>query len=134
MKTKHVISAAALILVSSVASAGKYSPQELIFDMTNRTASGDMLTVRNSLNPLEFIGCGVRHLSGLTWGFCQAGISEVEGEFFTCYTEDPNLLEAIKALDDFSWITFRWDVDGNCAYIGNSTQSFYLPDFKAKTK
>ena len=109
MKTKHVIKAKELILVSSVASAGRYSPQELIFDMTNRTASGDMLTVRNSLNPTDFIGCGVRHLSGLTWGFCQAGVSEVAGEFFACYTEDSNLLDAIKAMDDFSYIIFNWD-------------------------
>ena len=134
MKTKHVILAAALILVSSVASAGLYQPQELILDMTNRTASGDMLTVRNSANPTEFIGCGIRHVSGFATGFCQAGFSQVDGEFFTCFTDDPSLLEAIRALDDFSYIIFRWDVDGKCTSIGNSTQSFYLPDFKAKTK
>lgn len=137
MKTKHVISAAALALVSTVASAGLYQPRPVTLDIPGRFADGDMLTARDSLNPGDFIGCGVRSLSsGYSWGFCQAGFSQTEGEFFTCVTEDPNLLDAIKALDDFSYIVFRWDneVDGNCTFIGNSTQSFYVPDLKAKSK
>jgi hypothetical protein len=135
MKTKHVISVAALTLASTVASAGLYQPRPVTLDMTNRFADGDMLTARNSLNPFEFIGCGMRQsISGFSTGFCQAGLGEAEGEFFTCFTEDPNLLDAIKALDDFSYIVFRWDVDGNCTFIGNSTQSFYVPDLKSKSK
>jgi hypothetical protein len=134
MKTKHVISAAALILASTVASAGSYQPRPVTLDLTNRTADGDMLTARDSLNPGDFIGCGIRQLSGFAWGFCQAGHSLVEGDYFTCYTEDADLLEAIKALDDFSYITFTWDVDGVCTSIGNSTQSFYIPDLKSKSK
>jgi len=134
MKTKHVISAAALTLVSAVASAGLYQPRPVTLDFTNRFADGDMLTARDSLNPGDFIGCGIRAQSGFAWGFCQAGHSQVEGDFFTCYTEDPEMLDAIKALDDFSYILFRWDVDGNCTYVGNSTQSLYVPDLKSKAK
>lgn len=135
MKIKHVISAAALTLVSTVASAGLYQPRPVTLDLVNRVADGDMLTARDSLNPGDFIGCGVRSTnSGFSWGFCQAGFSLTPGEFFTCYTEDLNLLDAIKALDDFSYIVFRWDVDGNCTYIGNSTQSLYVPDLKSKAK
>ena len=135
MKLKHVISAVALTVVSTVASAGLYSPQAVILDMTNRVASGDMLTARDSLNPFAFIGCGVRYGSGgLIFAFCQAGVGEAEGEFFTCFTDNPTLVDAIKSISDFSFITFAWDVDGNCTRIGNSTQSFYVSDLKSKSK
>lgn len=134
MKAKHVITAAALALVSTVASGGLYQPRPVTLDIPGRFADGDMLTARDSLNPFEFIGCGIRHSSTFSTGFCQAGVGEAEGEYFTCFTEDPNLLDAIRALDDFSYIVFRWDVDGNCTFIGNSTQSFYVPDLKSKAK
>lgn len=135
MKTRPVIAGAALALVCSVASAGLYQPVPVQIDFTNRTASGDMLTARDSVNPNEFIGCGVRYSSaGLVYAFCQAGIGPDEGQYFTCYTFNPALVDAIKSIGDFSYITFRWNEDGECTYIGNSTQSFYVPDLKSKAK
>jgi len=47
-----------------------------------------------------------------------------------CSTFDPDLLDAMKSVSDFSFITFSWNVAGECTRIGFSTQSFYLPNFK----
>lgn len=135
MKFKCVLPAMALALVSGVASAGFVQPAPVIIDFANRIAFGDMLTARNSENPFEFIGCGVRYgPSGLLFAFCQAGLVQAPEEHITCFTDNAALVDAIKSISAFSFITFAWDVDGNCTRIGNSTQSFYLPELKSKTK
>jgi hypothetical protein len=129
MKIKSMLTATALSLVASVASAGLVQPAPVIIDFTNRVATGDMLTARNSANPFEFIGCGVRYnAAGLTLAFCQAGLGDTDAERITCFTTNPALVEAIQSIGDFSFISFRWDVDGNCTNFGVSTQSFYLPE------
>jgi len=64
-------------------------------------------------------------------GFCQAQV--VEGESVICFAYDnPELVDQIKSLASFSFITFRWDDEGNCTYIGSSTQSQYIPSKKFK--
>ncbi len=133
MKTPWIITATALCLASPMASAGLYQPAPFVFDPANRVAAGDMYSVRISDNTGDFIGCGIRaYDNGFTTGFCQAGTGTNDGEFFTCFTDNPTLLEALKAISAFSFITFRWDADGNCTHIGNSTQSLYLPSWKDK--
>jgi hypothetical protein len=133
MKMQHMLSAITLSLVTSVAWAGLARPVPVEIDFTARFARGDMSTARNSANPFEFIGCGVRNRNGgPNFAFCQAGIGEAEGQYLTCYTFDPLLIDAIKSIGDFSYIQFDWDVDFNCTHIGISTQSFYLPDLKPK--
>jgi len=41
------------------------------------------------------------------------------------------MVEAIRSISDFTFITFSWVDDGNggaeCVTIGNSTQSWYIP-------
>lgn len=133
MKLRHLVPAAALSVLATVASAGFVQPAPVTIDFTNRVATGDMYTARNSVNAFEFIGCGVRYNSaGLTSAFCQAGLGEADSQKITCFTTNPALVEALRAISAFSFITFSWDADGNCTRIGVSTQSFYLPDFKAK--
>ena len=39
-----------------------------------------------------------------------------------------DLLDAIKATADFSFVTFSWNEAGQCIRIGFSTQSFYIPE------
>lgn len=95
---------------------------------------GDQLTARTADNDVEFIGCGIRIFddggAAFTFGFCQAGDSaEVQ---ITCFTENPALLEAMRAASAYAFITFSWEDDGSggaeCLRIGFSTQSFYLPE------
>jgi hypothetical protein len=133
MKMQHMLSAIALSLVASVAWAGFTQPVPVEIDFTNRWARGDMSTARNSANPFEYIGCGVRNFAGgSNFAFCQAGLGEATGQYLTCFTYDPLLIDAIKAIGDFSYVQFDWDADFNCTHVGISTQSFYLPDLKPK--
>jgi hypothetical protein len=132
MKLTHFLAGTVLVLAGGVAAAGRYSPIPVTIDFTGRFASGDMHSARTSSNPAEFIGCGIRDFGSTSLAFCQAGLGEAEGQYLTCFTEDPALVDAVKSIADFSYIQFRWDEDFNCTSIGISTQSFYLPDFKAK--
>ena len=76
-----------------------------------------------------FIGCGVRHnIAPFVFGFCQASVGAGETETVTCFTEDAGLLDAIKSISDYSFVTFGWNADFECTRIGNSTQSFYLSE------
>ncbi len=139
MKKGYSLVAAAMSLATTVAVAGYVQPAPVIIDFVDRSASGDMLTARNSTNAFEFIGCGVRYNNaGLTSAFCQAGLGEADDQKITCFTNNPALVEAIHSISAYSFITFRWDVDLNCTNIGVSSQSFYLPapasDGKDKTK
>jgi hypothetical protein len=135
---KHVWMAAAATLFSSLALAGFLQPAPVIVTINgdgSGSATGDMVTARFSANTVEFIGCGTRSFDdgaggAFRTGFCQAG--DAAGVQFTCFTENPGLLDSMQATADFSFITFRWNADGECTAIGFSTQSFYIPDFNAK--
>jgi hypothetical protein len=129
MKIKQVVVGTMLALVGGVAGAGLYNPFPLTIDFDNKVANGDMYSARLSDNPDAYIGCGIRSFAGFAFGFCQAQIGPADDQDAFCSTEDPAHIATIGALDDFSWISFRWDDNGNCTSVGNSTQSFYLPEF-----
>ena len=140
MKGRHWIVAAALALFSTLAAAGFLQPAPVIVNLNgdgSGQAFGDMVTARFAPNTVEFIGCGTRTfdngVGGVEmFGFCQAAdAGDVRG---FCNTNRADLLEAMHATSDFSFITFSWDVNGECTHIGHSTQSFYIPDFFAKSK
>jgi len=138
MNTKHWISAAALALFSSAAAAGFLQPAPVLITVNgdgSGAAQGDMVTARFAPDTISLIGCGTRTIddgAGGTFhfGFCQA--TDAAGLQGFCSTDRADLLEAMHATADFSFITFAWDVDGFCTRIGTSTQSFYIPDFFAK--
>ena len=135
MKLKTLIIAAALTFSASVM-AGKSIDSNVEIDMELMSAMGNMKTARFSKNDEELIGCGTRTAinadgSVFQWGFCQASLSDEEENAF-CFTQDANLITEINAISAFSYITFRWDENGDCTYIGHSTQSFYLPGKKFK--
>lgn len=137
---KKILLSAAITMLTSTALAGLYQPAPFAVDLDARIAHGDMLSVSNSKDDIAFIGCGTRRVSlpGLgvdfRFGFCQAG--DEFGNQITCFTEDPALLDEMRASNDFSFITFSWDWDaepgGACTLrrVGFSTQSFYLEKAK----
>jgi hypothetical protein len=130
MKIKQVVVGTMLALVGGVAGAGDYQPFPLSIDLDNQSATGDMYSARLSDNPDAFIGCGVRAPApGFAFGFCQASLGPADDDVVQCFTEDPVMIAAIAALNDFSFIIFRWDDNATCTYVGNSTQSWYLPEF-----
>lgn len=132
--TKRVLSGlAAAAFACTAAYAGFTQPAPVMVDMVNMTAQGDMITARNDKDDDVFIGCGMRLVEGASGdvfelGFCQA--EDDEGDNVTCFTQNRDLLEALRAQNDSSFITFRWSDDGTgnltCTRIGFSTQSFYL--------
>ena len=134
MGYRNLIAAVMLALTFTGAHAGSTSPVPVFVDLDGQVAFGDMVTARYSTNKLEFIGCGARSFDlgggGLfVFGFCQA--QDAEGNSANCFTENPDLIDQIKSISAYSFITFSWDLDEGgdmiCTGIGNSTQSFYLP-------
>ena len=136
---RKAIFAGALALLSAAAVAGLSQPAPVIVDLENRTASGDMLTAVTDKAENVFIGCGTRNYDDgnggvFTFGFCQA--EDADGEHIVCATLNPDLVQAVRAISDFSYIQFLWEDDGNgvasCTSIGISTQSFYIEKPKSK--
>lgn len=133
MRIKHVISIGALILGSSVALAGKVQPAPVLVTLNDDgsgSASGDMVSARFSDNEVEAMGCGIRRFddgagNSYEYAFCQATAADaVRG---VCFTESPTLIKAVADVSDYSYISFAWNVEGDCIAIGSSTQSFYIP-------
>jgi len=128
------------LAVASYAFAGQVSPVPVFIVLDedgSGSAQGDMLTARFADNDIEFIGCGTRQFDAggtiFDFGFCQAGDSEGNRAF--CNTDDAELLSAMRATADYSFVTFSFGANGACTRIGFSTQSFYLPgDVQEKPK
>lgn len=134
MKIKKTMTAIATLLLSSLAFGGAVVDAPVDVDLDNNFAFGNMASARFSDNDVELIGCGVRYIDDgaggiFVFGFCQA--TDAAGESLFCSTENPDLLEAIKSIVDFSFITFAANGIGECTRIGNSAQSIYIPDFFA---
>lgn len=136
MKMKHKIMTAgvAAAFMSTAAIAGFKQPAPVDVDLVNRFAQGDMVSAQQAKDDVTYIGCGIRKIDTgagiVSTGFCQA--RDADEEQFTCFTQDPELLEATASTGDFSFITFAWNEDGECTRIGLSTQSFYLTDKMVK--
>ncbi|NWG70666.1 MAG: hypothetical protein HXY23_03525 [Parvularculaceae bacterium] len=134
--------AAAVAALAASAYAGFAQPAPVDVDLTAGLAQGDQLTARIDADPDVFIGCGSRTIRTgggtlVRTGFCQA--KDAADEAVLCFTQDADLLDAIRALSDFAFITFSFVDDGaggfECRRVGSSTQSFYLFDFGSlKTK
>ncbi|MBV1908210.1 MAG: hypothetical protein KUG78_02755 [Kangiellaceae bacterium] len=130
MKKRLINLCAALCLFSPLALAGSTSDIFVEIDLEARHAKGNMLDARFSDNEFERIGCGISSLdlsdgSVSQQGWCQASLTK--GENTICFTENWALLDSIKAIDDYSYISFRWDKEGDCSSIYVSTQSQYIP-------
>lgn len=137
MQTRNFLVSLTLLLFTASAFAGLSQPFGVEVDHVNMTASGDMLSARNSKNDVEYVGCGVRAYDdgaggAFYSGFCQA--MDADEEWVVCTTTNPGLLNALAALTDSAFITFNWNEDYECTKIGNSANSFYLEKGKAPKK
>lgn len=148
MKFDKLIIIATITLASPLAFAGYAQPapvQITVNEDLSGSASGDLLTARTSKAKIEdpetgkkyeptSIGCGIKAFApeyfGTTevvwYGFCQA--TNDEGDYVNCFTENGDLLDAMKAVADRSYLRFDWNADAECTRIDVSTQSFYLED------
>lgn len=138
MLKKLATGAAVVAALAASAYAGFAQPAPVDVDLTVGLAQGDQLTARFDADPDVFIGCGTRTIRTgggtlVRTGFCQA--RDAADEQVVCFTQDTDLLDAMRALSDFAFITFSFVDDGaggfECRRVGSSTQSFYLFDFEA---
>ena len=130
MKFKYLFLAAVLALIASGVYAGLQESVPVDVDLDNMRASGDMVTARYSSNKDERIGCGARYFDDgvsiqFSFAFCSA--RDQDGDDIVCFTENPDLVDVIGGISDYSFLTFQWNEDEECTFIGFSTQSFYLP-------
>lgn len=137
MKTKILLSIAALTLAVGIAFAGQNTSAPVSVDLDNRVARGGQLTARVSDNDVELIGCGATVTNDgvnptLYFGFCQA--TDSEGITDTCFTFDADLVDAINSISAYAFIQFAWNENDECTSVRHSTQSFYLPNPNLKPK
>lgn len=128
-----LIATAALALSSSIAIAGAVKTVPVTVTVNadgSGSASGNMASARASANDVEYVGCGVRkYVNGAggvdARGFCQA--SDAAGVTAYCFTDNGDLLDTFENVADYSFVAFSYNAEGQCTYIGVSTQSFYIP-------
>jgi len=133
MKIGKILTIAGLVILSATAVAGRVSivPVEInLNEDGSGFARGNMTTARYSDNDVEFIGCGTRNTALgdgnlFQFAFCQ-GRDAADNPIF-CSTQNPELVAAVRAIADHSFIIFTFDAQGECTLIGFSTQSSYLP-------
>ena len=130
MKARLLLTVFMAVFASS-SHAGLDLPEPVTVDLVERLANGDLWSARfdDEKDDAEFIGCGIYTLQdglggAIAFAFCQA--RDVDENLAFCATQNPGLIEAIRAIADFSSITFRWDELGECTDIGSSTQSYFL--------
>lgn len=134
MNVKVIAIGALLSLVSMGAMAGAVSVSPVSIDFPeggSPEASGNPLAARNDKSDNTFIGCAVRYWAGQPqpyYGICEA--EDANGVYAACTTTDAGLVDVIKGMSSFSYISFSSD-NGNCYYIGTSTMSYFLPDLKS---
>lgn len=114
MKIKQLLFTIAFAMLFSSVYAGLAQPADVVVDLDNRFASGDMWTARSSASEFTMIGCGIRKIGispteTISFGFCQANSGETEDGSFTCFTQNADILAGIDAISDYSFITFTWD-------------------------
>lgn len=138
MKNGRFTSSLVLILFAGASFAGLSREVPVEIDYAEGLARGSQITAKTSANDVEYIGCGTRRFSdagnSFRLGFCQAG--DANGNEIVCFTQDPDLIDEMRANSTYGFILFRWRDDGQggamCTNVGFSNQSIYLPEKKVK--
>ncbi len=126
---------AATMLVGATALAGQENRVPVSVDPVTMNARGDMWSARTDVDQDVYIGCSISTYAdgaggAFRTGWCQA--EDADGDFARCETDSGEMLDAIHAIDSYSYISFTRDASDQCVHITVSTQSFYLPELKAK--
>src|SRR5262245_37343530 len=115
MKKKVLLMVSPLPFFAAVALAGYAQPAHVTLGQNDDGtffANGDLVTARYADNKVEGIGCGSTIWTDgeggfVRFGFCQA--TNANDEYVVCETEDPALVEQIRAISDSSFIGFRYN-------------------------
>ena len=140
MRTRKWLAVLGLSLLTTAGFAGLSEVIQVEIDLQpdgSGSAFGAMPAARFSDNDVEFIGCGTRNISVpgsplFQFAFCQAG--DADGNQVFCSTTNPDLVKAVDAISDSSFLTFSFDTNAECFRIGVSTQSLHLRGTKDSKK
>jgi hypothetical protein len=97
------------------ASAGQKFTSPVFIDTSQRYARGSLGSARNSSSGLEYIGCSV--WTTPTFGgevTCSARMSGSSPPQASCTSWDDTFVDAARALNGDSYLSFVWDSQGDC--------------------
>jgi len=114
---------AALAAFAPDASAGAKGPWEVYVDPTFQSANGSPGTARNSADGLQYIYCFTSAIASYTYGYC--GAQTAAGVSASCWTTQPQLIQAIHGMASDGGIAFTWDANGECNNIVSYKGSVY---------
>ncbi len=124
-KSLCLISAFAVLLVASYASAGGRATSPVVIDSVNRTAYGNLGDARNSSDSTQYIGCMSWSAPGFLSGSCFA--VNTAGTYVSCYTTDAKIVSVIQSLSPDGFLSFNWNASGNCATLYTINTSWTSP-------
>jgi hypothetical protein len=130
---KRTVTAIAILASLGLAGAAHSGVKEnatVVVSTAAKIAYGSFGSARNSLDSYQKLYCWV-------WSFDDAGTPFESGGCYArdynlsvsamCGTTLPGLLQAIRGLNDDAYISFAWDVNGQCTSIKNHNGSMYAP-------
>ena len=123
-----IVAITACFTLQDRASAGfkVSSPSSVWISDAYSYASGDLAGVRASTtNTVEYIGCYRQAFPGGNWIGCQA--RNATGTSRSCYSNDPNMADAVAGISDDGYMFFMWDASGTCTYLEVDKFSYYGP-------
>jgi hypothetical protein len=108
---------------ASTASAGYKTLYEVTINTVGPKpyATGDLGYVRNSADPIQYIGCEATAILGDCYAVNSAGL------YKSCTTTDPAMIQMILTLKGDSSLYFSWNTDGTCKNIRIRNDSLAAP-------
>jgi hypothetical protein len=124
-KNFRLHAALALAAWATSAFAGYKDSYPVGVDGTSRYAYGYLGTAFNSPDNVQYIGCSISaHVSG-TYATCEA--RSLANVTRSCSTTHPDLLAAIRMINDDSFVFFTWDTSYVCTQIITLNYSWSEP-------
>lgn len=113
-----------LIACSGSGLAGQRQQVEVYVDKRGpiRYAEGTLVDARGSADTLQLIGC-FTYSSGS--GLCRARDSA--GNFGSCYSTNPIIIEAMRNLNSDSYLFMTWGEDNVCTEVFVENNSYSRP-------
>jgi hypothetical protein len=121
-----------IVLMSSLGGAAAYAGLKTTSDIIisvnsdgSGTVDGSLAGVHNSPHPYSYILC---QYSAYAWqpptAYCIANDGQ---QFFSCFTMEPTLTDAIGRLDGDDRVYFGADANGECTFVWVSSTSWQVP-------
>lgn len=112
----------ALIASSGAAFAGSRGQVQVFLDKPGRYAEGTLVDARGSSDSVQRIGCFV--YTGNSGG-CIA--TDSSGKTGSCFSSDPDMIQAMRSLNAESYLLIVWDVNNVCTSVIVEKSSTYRP-------